>query len=302
MDFSFLMLAGAFGGGLFGAAIGGLPAFVFTGFAVLAGLGLSMTGAEYDFLGNIAFGPVFGPHVSFAGGAAAAAYARTRNELENGKDIITPLASLATADVLIVGGVFGAAGYVLQVLLTPLVGSITDLIAFIVFVSGVAARVMFGRTGILGKVSNTEHNGGRFTPGGVEVWVEYQQDWLQAGVIGLGSGLLAAFASLSILAAFPEATAAANVIGFGISAATLVFLALGLEFPVTHHMTISASYAAVATGSILVGAVAGIVAALVGELGSRLFLIHGDSHIDPPAFAIFIMASLVFIPALLLGG
>lgn len=302
MDFSFLMLAGAFGGGLFGAAIGGLPAFVFTGFSVLAGIGLAMTGAEYDFLGNIAFGPVFGPHVGFAGGAAAAAYARWRSELDNGRDIVTPLASLATADVLVVGGIFGVAGYLLQVLLTPLLGELTDVIALIVFASGVAARVMFGSTGIFGKVTSDEHDGGRFTPGGVEVWVEYQQDWLQAGVIGLGSGLLAAFASLSVLEAFPEATAAANVIGFGISAATLVFLALGLEFPVTHHMTISASYAAVATGSILVGAVAGVVAALIGEVGSRLFLIHGDSHIDPPAFAIFIMASLAFIPVLLLGG
>jgi hypothetical protein len=302
MDFSFLMLAGAFGGGMFGAAIGGLPAFVFTGFAVLAGAGLAITGADYDFLGNIAFGPVFGPHISFAGGVAAAAYARRRNELEAGKDIVTPLASLATPDVLLVGGAFGVLGYLLQVAFTPVIGNLTDVIALIVFVSGVLVRVMFGSTGIFGKVTSADHDGGRFTPGGVEVWVEYQQEWVQAAAIGLASGLLAAFASLSILEAYPEATAAANVIGFGISAATLVFLALGLEFPVTHHMTIAASYAAVATGSILVGAVAGIVSALIGEAGSRLFLIHGDSHVDPPAFAIFIMASLVFIPALLIGG
>ncbi len=30
MDFSFLWLVAAFGGGIFGAAVGGLPAFVFT--------------------------------------------------------------------------------------------------------------------------------------------------------------------------------------------------------------------------------------------------------------------------------
>ena len=35
MDFSLTLLLAAFAGGLFGAAIGGLPAFVFTGLAVL---------------------------------------------------------------------------------------------------------------------------------------------------------------------------------------------------------------------------------------------------------------------------
>lgn len=300
MAFSLAALAGAFGGGLFGAAIGGLPAFVFTGFAVLTGVGIALAGGDFDFLGQIAFGPVFGPHIAFAGGAAAAAYARRRGELPDGKDIVTPLASLATWDVLLVGGAFGAGGYLLQIALGGVLGNYTDVIALIVFISGVAARLLFGNTGLLGKVTNDEFSGNRFTPGGEQVWVEYQQDWLQAAVIGLGSGLLAAFASLAILEAVPDATASANVIGFGISAATLVFLALGLEFPVTHHMTISASYAAVATGNLWVGVIAGVVAALVGEVGSRLFLIHGDSHIDPPAWAIFIMAAFVFVPAALL--
>jgi hypothetical protein len=58
----------------------------------------------------VAFGPVFGPHIAFAGGVAAAAYAARRGELDDGADIITPLAGLATLDVLLVGGVFGAAG------------------------------------------------------------------------------------------------------------------------------------------------------------------------------------------------
>lgn len=302
MEFSALMLGGALGGGMFGAAIGGLPAFVFTGFAVLTGIALALAGGSFDFLGNIAFGPVFGPHISFGGAVAAAAYARRRNELEAGKDIVTPLASLATWDVLVVGGVFGMLGYLLQVVLTPVLGDVTDVIALIVFLSGVLSRVVFGSTGVFGMVTSDEHDGSRFTPGGVEVWVEYQQDWLQAAVIGLGAGLLSAFGALAILQAMPEATDQANVLGFGISAATLVFLALGLEFPVTHHMTISAAYAATATGNLWVGAAAGIVAALVGEAGSRLFLIHGDTHIDPPAFAIFTMAALAFVPALVFGG
>ena len=296
MEFDWLLLVAAIGGGLFGAAIGALPAFSFAGFAVLVGVATSLGGADYDVLGLVAFGPVFGPHISFAGGVAAAAYAKYRNELADGKDIITPLTSLATWDVLAVGGLFGALGYLLQWGLAQFLTDLTDIIALVVMLSGMIARVAFGSTPLLGKVTSDEHDS-RFTPGGEEVWVEYQQDWGQAAMLGLGSGFISAFMALTILDANPDANFAALTIGFGISAASLVFLALGAAFPVTHHMTISAAYAAIATDSLWIGVAAGVGGALLGELASRLFLIHGDTHIDPPATAIWVMASLALVPA-----
>lgn len=299
MDFSWMMLFAAFGGGLFGAALGALPAFVFTGFATLVGVATALAGVEYDVLGNVAFGPVFGPHISFAGGVAAAAYAKRRGELGDGKDIIEPLASLATWDVLIVGGVFGSLGYLAQWGLSQVLTDLTDIVALVVMLSGMLARIVFGSTPLLGRVATEDGKGSRFDPSGDEVWVEYQQDWLQAGVLGLGSGFIAAFMALTILEANPDATTAATVIGFGISAASLVFLALGASFPVTHHMTISAAYAAIASGSLWVGVLAGVAGGLLGELASRLFLIHGDTHIDPPATAIWVMASLALVPVAL---
>ena len=298
MQFEWIALAGAFGGGLFGAAIGALPAFAFTGFATLIGVATALAGAEYDVLGSVAFGPVLGPHISFAGGVAAAAYARWRGELDDGKDIIEPLASLASWDVLAVGGVFGAIGYLAQWGLSPLLTDLTDIVALVVMLSGILARLVFGSKPLLGRVSEDAH-GSRFDPSGDEVWVEYQQEWGQAAVIGLGAGFISAFMALTILEANPDATQAATVVGFGLSAASLVFLALGASFPVTHHMTISAAYAAVASGNLWVGVLAGVGGALVGELASRLFLIHGDTHIDPPASAIWVMASLALVPAAL---
>ena len=87
----------AFAGGAFGAAIGALPAFIFTGFMVIAGEALTLAGGNSapgsdsvlgqlaaspgvsvgasGFTGYVGFGPIFGPHISFAAGAAAAAYA-----------------------------------------------------------------------------------------------------------------------------------------------------------------------------------------------------------------------------------
>jgi hypothetical protein len=51
--------------------------------------------------------------------------------------------------------------------------------------------------------------------------------------------------------------------------------------------------------AILVGTVAGILGALLGELFSRLFLIHGDTHLDPPANAIIVMSVVIVLGTLL---
>ena len=82
---NFMTLLASFGGGVFGAALGGLPIFVFTGLAVLLGAAAILGGSSFDFISNVAFGPVFGPHVAFCGGVAAVAYAAKRVPTERAK-------------------------------------------------------------------------------------------------------------------------------------------------------------------------------------------------------------------------
>ena len=101
----------AFAGGAFGAAIGALPAFIFTGFAVIGGEAAALGGGEEAtaeaaaYTGLVGFGPVFGPHISFAAGAAAAAYAAKQGYIDDGKNILWA-AGTNHMDVLIVGGLF----------------------------------------------------------------------------------------------------------------------------------------------------------------------------------------------------
>ena len=59
--------------GVLGAAMGAVPVFIFTG--LLAILGVAAASGGGPELLQVAFGPVLGPHVSFGGGVAAAAYA-----------------------------------------------------------------------------------------------------------------------------------------------------------------------------------------------------------------------------------
>jgi hypothetical protein len=57
---------------------------------------------------------------------------------------------------------------------------------------------------------------------------------------------------------------------------------------------VSAS-AAVASGSILIGALFGILSALLGDLIGNTFNSFCDSHIDPPAGTIFLLSFVIFV-------
>jgi len=153
---------------------------------------------------------------------------------------------------------------------------------------------------------------GRFFPGGNQAWVVHQQGLVQSTALGLGSGLLSGFAVVSFTQINPDYVSFAPILGFGISAASLIMLQFGFDGPVTHHMTLPGGLAAAAVIAgmgveagalaLVAGALAGIGGALFGELYSRLFLIHGDTHVDPPAFAIFTMTTIVVLVQLATGA
>ncbi len=327
LNWMYLLLA-AFAGGAFGAAIGALPAFVFTGIMVIAGEAGGLDGVT----GSLAFGAFFGPHVSFAGGAAAAAYAAKRGYMQTGFDFhesknITAALGL-NVDVLVVGGLFGILGVLIRQVSVSF-GMPWDPIAMGVVLSALFHRLFLGYS-LIGKV----HGAGFFDMGpfereetrssdagtisdhiksatdrfAVEPWLPHQYKWSNVAFLGLVAGFLGAYAALETGSPF---------LAFGISAASLLFLNLGVEkFPVTHHMTLPASTIALAvvasgdgveaglltgasdTTGLIVGALFGLVCALFGEAFQRIFYAHGDTHWDPPAAAIvfgtFVIALLYF--------
>ena len=280
MDLEWSYLAAAFGGGIFAAAIGTLPSFVFTGLLVLVGCAVAAAGGGSGMLADVAFGPVFGPHIAFAGGAAATAYAYRRGLVPDGRDITVPLMGLGRPDVLLVGGALGALGYALEALWRfGGLGPRTDTIALTVVVSAMVARLAFGRSGLASA---------RFRPSAEGCWVRHQERPAQFVTIGLGVGVLAGFAALTF-----GPSHGGTVLGFGIAASSLGFAQFGLKVPVTHHMALPAAAAAVASGDLLVGTAFGVVGAAAGEGFSRVFHQHGDTHVDPPAAGIAIAVAIV---------
>ena len=326
------IVLGALAGGAFGAALGALPAFVFTGFLVTAG---SLGGGGFGV--DVGFGPVFGPHISFAGGVAAAGYAANKGYMESGfdfhnaKDITVALGS--KPDILAVGAVFGVFGVVLEQLSRQLQIPV-DPIPVSIVISAIVVRVVFGYS-IVGTVSDKAD--GYFDMGpfereemrepgevkadgekdsedrlAVEPWLPNMYKWSHVAAIGFFAGLAAAVITYNMVGAGHGVIAV--FAGFGISAASLLFLNLGVgKIPVTHHMTLAGATAFLAVWedgilmltdvsagdltapllfgdglALLFGAVFGVIAALVGEASQRVFYAHSDTHFDPPAAAIVV--------------
>ena len=223
--FSLLSIAIAFGGGVFGAAIGALPAFIFTGFLVIAGLT------------DLAFGAFLGHHVAFNGGVCAAAYAAKRG-LDSGKDILSPLIKLNDGSVLLVGGIFGAISFVIGSFLAN-IKTPTDTVAFTIVIVEIAAAIIFGNKKIL--------SGYKFPDGKTAFTLI---------MLGIGVGLISAYAAIE----FKN-----GVIGFGVAAASLIVLQFMGVGPVSHHIALPAAVAAAAVGNIWMGVLFGILGALIGD-------------------------------------
>lgn len=329
------MLLAAFAGGAFGSSLGALPAFIFTGFLVMAGETASILSgdvlqvlaidAEFananTITGSLGFGPVFGPHISFAAGAAASAYASKQGYMDTGfpyyegKNILYAFGP--KPDVMFVGGLFGILGYWITTISTTLALP-WDPIAIAVVLSAFIHRLAFGfpiigeaKEGLLNmkpfeegtrRIREEEEPGkaeeSRLT---VEPWLGHQYKWKDVTMLGFVVGILAAFITYKTGSVF---------LPFGISAATLLFLNCGVaNIPVTHHISLVASTAIVAaTGGeyveyslylmLLLGSLFGVISALCGELIQRIFYAHSDTHLDPPAAAIVMGTFLIAVLAM----
>jgi hypothetical protein len=278
MTMSYSIVLAAFGGGVFGALIGALPAFIFTGLVGLIGVAIIAGGGSDMILGSVVFGTLLGPHIAFAGGVAAAAYEANRKKaLSNGMDILTSPSTINNDPMsLLVGGAFGIIGYLLNYLFGYLEIP-TDTVALTVFISGVISRYAFGHTGILGTLQNADGTKRAFFPD------KYNLLFIVIYSFGVG-------AVVSYLVDLTQI----NVLGFVISAALLMFVQFGFNIPATHHVTLVAGYATVASGSVLVGAVFAVIAGVIGEIMGRTFNNNCDTHIDPPATTIFLCSLFIF--------
>ncbi|QGN06533.1 hypothetical protein Hrd1104_03945 [Halorhabdus sp. CBA1104] len=305
----------AFAGGAIGAVVGARAALSLSGLTIVVGeVGNFLTGAATgspagtSITALIGYGPALGPHVAFAGGVAAAAYVgRDRSpdasfSYHRAKDLSTAIG--ARSDAMLAGGAFGVLGYWIATLART--GALpVEPVMFSVVLTGLLARISFGYP-LFGSISSglldmtpyqrgeirtalegrEDDQAGTARPA-VEPWTPQQYGWQRQAVLGLVVGVFAAYVAY---------VTASYYLAFGIAAASLLFVVAGQEaVPVTHHLALPASIAALSLPGadpelvLLVGAVFGVVSGLVAELAQRVVYAHADTHVDPPAIAIVVM-------------
>lgn len=279
----------AFAGGGLGAALGGLRAYSLAGLLVLLGETASIAGGSLpDHVGTtllgatgitgvVALGPAFGPHVAFAGGVAAAAFAARGGDPDPefdyhpAKDITRAFG--ARPAPLIVGGTFGVLGLLLAGASAggfgtagslPWNGLPWDPISFAIVTSALLHRIAFGyplvgtvRNGLLdmSPYERGEHRPTRQPPDdddSADGPVDTQADPPSPGTrltvepwLPYQSGWGAAALLGVIVGAFSAYVTYATgsvFLPFGIAAAALGFITLDTtRVPVTHHMALPAS-------------------------------------------------------------
>ncbi|EMA51825.1 hypothetical protein [Halococcus thailandensis] len=325
-EFALLFIA-ALAGGAFGAALGALPAFVFTGFAIFLGEGLNILQGELasnvgslgagslgvNLTDTIGFGMVFGPHISFAAGVAASAYVGKKYpEMEpDGWDyhpgkVITE-AYGTKPDILAVGAVFGVVGMLINQLASG-IGLPTDGIALSVVLTALLARLVFGYP-LVGSPSGSslfdmspfEREEQRAVADGgtdsmrlaTEPWLGHQYKWSGVALIGVVGGILSGYIWIETGSIF---------LGYAFSAMSLLFLNLGVaKIPVTHHITLLGAVGAIVATEMIGGPIPAILGAalfggltgVIGEATQRIFYSHSGTHVDPPAMAIVVAMTIV---------
>lgn len=297
-EFQWIYLAVAFAAGVAGAAFGALPIFILCGLVAITAATVSMIMGHPAEAGTSAFmqwvvwGPLLGPQTSFAGGIAAAAYAGKLGLIKSGRDILSGLMGLDRSDVLVVGGVFGALCYLMQVVLqlVPNIGELpwTNTIAMAIVLNGMLARLVFGKKGILGKVRPGDS---RWVPSDVAGWLPWQSRPGQLLLIGFGMGLPVAF----VMTLYPSSA----FLWFGLGVFSLIYLQYGTRIPVTHHIALSAEFAVLQGGDVWWGLAFGVLAVYLSEFFACLFTAHADSHIDPPTCALVTVFTLVPVAKLM---
>jgi hypothetical protein len=290
----------AFLSGIFACTIGPLMTFVFCGIFGIVGVAAVAAGVEANILGIFAFGIWFGPHVAFAGGVAALSYASKKGYLESGRNITLPMMGLKKPDVLIVGGVFGALGHIVNHYIAMGMPGRIDSIATSIVITSVLAKLLFDDTGLFGTVTDEDRElGGRYSIRTRTTWCPWQSTPPMIMTLALGIGGVSAY-TVKLLLDTNIAPLAAPLM-FLICAVPLALFFVGLPIAVTHHIAIGAGYATFASGGNLYWGFAGaIIGAFSGEFFARLWLVYGKTHVDPPACAVAVTSLLMLgiLPAL----
>lgn len=288
----------AFGGGVFGGLIGGTNAFIFTGIIGLAGIVLVLSGNGDILISSVSAGPFLAPHVGFAGGVAALAVINRRKkncieryskaqdeeerkeldgELETYKNIdglstFASLYSFKSTLSIVIAGVFAGVGYLINYYFDNIFHLSIDTVAFTIVISNVITRLFIAKDNVLKINENNFYE-------------------------NINKNMM-----FNIIWAFPFSLAIAYItmatghelLGFYISAFSLILNSVGKSIPVTHHISLITAYATIQFENLWLGVLFGVMAMVIGEYFDKTFNNNAESLIDMPSAIIALLSFVIF--------
>lgn len=287
-------------GGCLGATISALGGFVLLGLFGVAGFLYMFITGDNTWNIVIASSVLLKPSSCFLGGVIATAYVRKKDLIKCGKDIGRSLITFQKFPIILVGGIAGFSGYVLNSFLDRFLSRKVDTTALTVMIIPLIIKYLWKmtKTSDCSASSHAVPSPYRFferisSPGGKVI---------TAIVVGSLTALVALILMLN-----KNTAPFAGAFMFYISALSLYFVFMGIPMPATHHFSGTAgaitTYWLSLNGNntdimlVITMILWGIVAALMGlvssEILGKIFFNEGDIHVDPPAMGIIVTTGIL---------
>lgn len=305
-----MQIVASFSAGAFGSAVGALTSIVLCALVALAGIAANLAGAQLNLVNEVTFGLLLGPHVSFAPACCALCYAWKRGYVTDSKDSVTPLISINHFDVLLVGGLFGVAGWYLNSFLGWIAGGAIDTVAMSILILSLGSKQIFGGS-MIGRLPAGKKRFGA----GSDVWLSWQTAGRNFNMLTLSivvslmaGGLTMYFHEIAVLTGNSAISEVSTLFMWSLGLIQLMFLGDRMNVPIFHHIGLCAAVGAqmvLKLGAneyiaLLWSLGLGMMAAYSGDILGKLFHVNGPGIVDPPSAAIAVTApfGLSIFPAL----
>ena len=285
-SFDISNLVMAFMAGAAGAGFGGFYFFVLCAGIALVG---AVTGINTS---GFAFGPLLTPATNFIGSVFAAAYANYKGYEGGGFAGGSTLMSLRKPGLIILGGIGGLLGWVLNSLIAMIGMPGLDTVACAVVIIPLVWKCILQKTPTGVVPEEDKAVGGRFSPIGGRGWFGGMRRGIDKLLWPAAYGAVMVTGYVALMQG--GMTACANLLGFGFGGFVLLFPTV----PAQHFIGCVAITAFTLSGidpltnanaylfAAIYGIAFGTLSAQFADFGADVFYRYGYVHIDIPAFSI----------------
>jgi len=279
-------LVASFVAGIASAGFGGVQFFIIcAGTCLLGALTNTVTS-------GFAFSPLLNPASAFVAAAVASGYANYKGYNGGGHGPASSLMALQKPDVLLIGGVAGVLGWIVNwaIGLTGLGNSGLDTVAVTVVIVPLIFKIIFQKTPVGVVPEEDKALGGRFSPLGGRGWYAGMRRGIDKAIWPAAYG---AFIAIGMVLLLQNGSPMAGFLGFGFGGFVLVFPTV----PAQHFIGCAVCTAlgfvpglADNPNALLIATAYGFgfgaLAANLADLSADVFYRYGYVHIDIPAGSI----------------